>query len=145
MKNLCSNFITVAFARRSTVVASLFLLSGVYSIAQIRRTEAPDHMPSLAHGYSTAGLILEYERAICALDRGIRKQWTTREQYLSAFEKTNDYGTAGETLAAEKENVHRLLEAWLPTQNGIWDEHFPYYIIVQQRLAFLTNAVTFFS
>ena len=80
---------------------------------------------NLPHPISQLGLVLEYDRAIYTIQRGIALQWSDPELYLHAFDRISRTGTGGEQLPGEYDVVRRRLAAQLssfPHTSTVWDE-----------------------
>ena len=83
------------------------------------------------------GLILEYDRAISTLQRGIVLHWSDPELYLHAFDRMCRTGTGGEPLAGEYDVVRRLLAAQLSSflqTPAVWDQQPPVRVRQMQRV-----------
>jgi hypothetical protein len=87
---------------------------------------------------SPASLILEYDRAIFVLERGVKENWSIRDQYLAAFDNRRNTGTAGEAMMNAKEYVRAAIIANLPIHQ-IWDESFPLGVDVHRTIAEFTK------
>jgi hypothetical protein len=55
---------------------------------------------NLPHPISKPGLVLEYDRAITTLQRGIALNWSDPELYLRAFDRMRRVGTEGDRSLA---------------------------------------------
>jgi hypothetical protein len=80
---------------------------------------------NLPHPVSKPGLLLEYDRAITTLQRGIALNWSDPELYLLAFDRMSRAGTEGDPLVGEYDVVRRQLAAQLssfPQLPTVWDE-----------------------
>jgi hypothetical protein len=92
---------------------------------------------NLPHPISQPGLVLEYDRAIYTLQRGIALQWSDPELYLHAFDRMSRTGTGAEPLTGEYDIVRRLLAAQLssfPQTSTVWDEQPPVRVRQMQRV-----------
>jgi hypothetical protein len=97
--------------------------------AQVAFTGPPINKP---------GLVLEYDRAIYTLNRGIALHWTDPGRYLRAFDKMSRTGTSGEPLTDEYNTVRSLLAqhfAMFPETPRIWDEQPPEPFPGQRRIS----------
>ena len=103
---------------------------------------APQHSPIAADEPIRASLVLELDRAIRVLKLGQKEHWATRDQYLSAFEKTSDTDTAGRSVRDAKSYVECAISEHLPTY-GVWDEKWaerpPINVAVQRTIVELTK------
>ncbi len=68
-----------------------------------------------------ASLVLELDRAILILKRGLKENWGTRDQYLTAFEKTPGTDPTGRRVTNAKSYVECEIGEHLPTHE-VWDE-----------------------
>jgi hypothetical protein len=92
---------------------------------------------NLPHPISQPGLVLEYDRAIYTIQRGIALQWSDPELYLHAFDRMSRTGTGGETLTGEYDVVRRLLAARLSSFRqtpSVWHEQPPVRVRQMQRV-----------
>jgi hypothetical protein len=73
------------------------------------------------------GLVLEYDRAIFTLQRGIALNWETSDRYLEAFSHMRRTGTSGESLTVEYAMARALMQSEFSIipRKRIWDEQFP--------------------
>ena len=97
----------------------------------------PAQQVNLPHPISQPGLVLEYDRAIYLLQRGIAQQWSDAELYLHAFDRMSRTGTEGEPLTGEYDVVRRRLAAQLssfPHTSTVWDEQPPVRVRQMQRV-----------
>jgi hypothetical protein len=125
-RNRWSFEVTVMF-RDPLVGAVLFAIAAGSTPAQV----------NLPHTISQPGLILEYDRAISTLQRGIVLHWSDPELYLHAFDRMNRTGTGGEPLTGEYDVVRRLLAGQLssfPQTPTVWDEQPPVRVRQMQRV-----------
>lgn len=116
------------------IAAPVIVAAGIQTYSQDRSTGTIP--PPFTTKSSQARLVREYERAIYILNQGAREGWTTPGQYLAAFDKTNKWGTPEKVATPERAWVRGELETRLPPaplDHGIWDEHLPYYIEVQEK------------
>ena len=126
-RNRWSFEVTVMF-RDPLVGAVLFAIAAGSTPAQV----------NLPHMISQPGLILESDRAISTLQRGIVLHWSDPELYLHAFDRMSRTGTEGEALTGEYHVVRRLLAAQLsssfPQTPTVWDEQPPVRVRQMQRV-----------
>jgi hypothetical protein len=97
-------------------------------------------------GLSRSGLVLEYDRAIYALQRGIALHWVAPDLYLQAFDHMSRSGTADEQLTQEYEFVRRQLASELssePQSPAIWDEKPPASVRAAQQADTALNHLDF--
>lgn len=69
-------------------------------------------------------LVVELDRAIAVLERGLKGDWGTRDQYLVAFEKTPGTDPTGRPVMDAKRYVECAMSARLRVHQ-IWDERPP--------------------
>jgi len=102
----------------------------------------PRHSPIAAVEPTRASLVLELDRAILVLKLGLKEHWATRDQYLTAFEKTPGTDTAGRSVRDAKSYVECAISEHLPTY-GVWDEKWderpPINVAVQRTIVELTK------
>jgi hypothetical protein len=113
--------------RDPLVGAMLFAIAAGSAPAQV----------NLPHAISQPGLILEYDRAISTLQRGIVLQWSDPELYLQAFDRMARTGLEGEPLTGEYDVVRRLLAAQLSSfaqTPTVWDEQPPVRVRQMRRV-----------
>jgi hypothetical protein len=97
------------------VGAVLFLVGTGTACAQI----------NLPHPINKPALVLEYDRAIYSIKRGMALHWSDPQLFLQAFDRMSRIGTAGEQLDAEYKVVRELLgvQFWsAPKPRPVWDE-----------------------
>jgi len=82
--------------------------------------------------------VLELDRAILVLKRGVKEHWTTRDQYLTAFEKTPGTDLTGRTVTDAKSYVECAIGEHLRTHQ-VWDEGPPIEVEVQHAIDELTE------
>jgi len=102
----------------------------------------PRHSPIAAVEPTRASLVLELDRAILVLKRGLKEHWATRDQYLTAFEKTPGTDPAGQSVREAKSYVECAIGEHLPTHevwDEKWDEGPPINIAVQRTIVELTK------
>jgi hypothetical protein len=89
------------------------------------------------HTIRQPGLVLEYDRAISTLQRGIVLNWSDPQLYLHAFDRMSRTGTEGEPLTGEYDVVRRVLAAQLSSfaqASTVWDEQPPVRVRQMQRV-----------
>jgi hypothetical protein len=74
--------------------------------------------------------IHEYDRAIAVLQHGLKEEWTTREEYLVAFDKT--FGLGRETT------LRQTIEFGIHDHH-VWDEHMPIGVEVHRVISRLQS------
>lgn len=103
---------------------------------------APQHSPIAAVEPIRASLVLELDRAILVLKRGLKEHWATRDQYLTAFENTPGTDPAGRPVTDAKSYVECAIGEHLPTY-AVWDEKWdegpPINVAVQRTIVELTK------
>jgi hypothetical protein len=119
-----------------TVMLRYHLVGAVlFAIAAGSSTAAQVNLP---HPIREPGLVLEYDRAIYTIQRGLTLQWSYPELYLRAFDRMSRTGTEGEALTGEYHVVRRLLAAQLsssfPQTPTVWDEQPPVRVRQMQRV-----------
>ncbi|HEY2860002.1 MAG TPA: energy transducer TonB [Terracidiphilus sp.] len=109
-----------ATLRSSTALAELLVLSGSLSVCQ---STPPGLKTSLTAALkpSSASLVLELDRAILVLKRGLKENWETGDQYLAAFHKTPATDSAGQSVRDAKSYIECEIEARFRSRQ-IWDE-----------------------
>lgn len=78
-------------------------------------------------------LELELDRAIFVLKRGLKENWATRDQYLTAFVKTPDVDRAGRPVKYAKSYVVCAIGERL-RNHQVWDEGVPIEVEVQNAI-----------
>ncbi len=99
-------------------VAGLTLCQATTS--QVPKT-VPRPSPTATADPVRASLVLEWDRAIVVLKRGLKEHWATRDQYLTAFEKTPGTDPTGRRVTNAKSYVECEIGEHLPTHE-VWDE-----------------------
>ena len=112
------------------LLASLACQGQTLGIAE----EAPQSSPSSAVGLDPASLVLELNRAIIVLKRGLKENWGTRDQYLSAFQETPTIDSTGRPVTDAKEYVECAIGGHFRTHQ-VWDEGFPIEVEVRGTIA----------
>jgi len=102
----------------------------------------PQHSSIVAVEPIRASLVLELDRAILVLKRGLKEHWATRDQYLTAFEKTPGTDPTGRSVRDAKSYVECAIGEHLPTHevwDEKWDEGPPINVAVQRTIVELTK------
>jgi hypothetical protein len=89
--------------------------------------------PSTAVEPNSRSLVLELDRAILVLKRGLAENWRTRDEYLTAFEKTQSTDSTGRAVTDAKKYVECAIGAQLRTHE-IWDEGPPIEVEVDRAI-----------
>jgi len=125
----------------SFIVLPVGLLACEAGTSQAPET-VPQHSPTAAAEPTRASLVLELDRAILVLKRGLKEHWATRDQYLTAFEKTPDTDPAGRPVTDAKRYVECAIGEHLPSHE-VWDEKWgegtPLNVEVQRTIVELTE------
>src|SRR5450631_3459829 len=87
---------------------------------------------------SPTSLVLELDRAILVLKRGIKERWKTRDQYLAAFENTTNADSSTVSWAKAKKYVECAISARLRIHQ-VWDEGSPIGVEAQRAIIELTK------
>jgi len=98
----------------------------------------PQHRPTAAVEPIRASLVLELDRAIFVLKQGLKENWETRDQYLSAFDKTPNTDRTGRPVTDAKKYVECVMSAHLRTHQ-IWDEGPPIGVEAHRTIVELTK------
>jgi TonB family protein len=85
-----------------------------------------------------AALVLELDRAVLVLKRGIDEKWDSRERYLTAFEKTPNTDSTDHSIAKAKKYVECAIGARLRVHQ-VWDEGSPIGVEAYRTIAELTE------
>lgn len=93
----------------------------------------PRSSPTAAKEPNAGSLVLELDRAIVVLKRGLKEDWETRDQYLNAFEKTPSTDSKGRPVRYAKSYVKCAIGEHLRTRE-IWDEGSPIEVEVQRTI-----------
>ena len=132
--------------RPNVLLASFIVLPVGLLACQAGASQAPEtvpqHSPTAAAEPTRASLVLELDRAILVLKRGLKEHWATRDQYLIAFEKTPDTDPAGRPVTDAKRYVECAIGEHLPTHevwDEKWDEGTPINVGVQRTIAEFTT------
>jgi hypothetical protein len=96
-------------------------------------------------------LVLEYDRAIYTIQRGMALHWPDPQLFLQAFDRMSRTGTAGEALTEEYKVVRGLLGVQFSSpakERTPWDEQppapvrqLPQLQLVLQNLSFAREAL----
>ncbi len=87
----------------------------------LKGPETALHSQSASAEPSPSSLVLELDRAILVLKRGLKEGWATRDQYLTAFEKTPNTDPAGRPVTVAKQYVECEIGSHLRIHQ-VWDE-----------------------
>jgi TonB family protein len=90
----------------------------------------PQHSPTGAVDPVRASIVLELDRAILVLKRGLKENWATRDQYLTAFEKTPGTDQTGRPVTDAKSYVDCVISEHVRNPQ-VWDEGVPIEVEVQ--------------
>ena len=96
------------------------------------------HSPGAAVESTPISLALELDRAIPILKRGLKENWGTRDQYLTAFENTPSTDHTGRPVADAKKYVECAIGAHLRTHQ-LWDEGPPIEVEVHRTIVEFTK------
>jgi len=111
--------------RLNALLASFLILPASFLISQTGTIRVPEtvlqNLPSAAAELNPASLELELDRAIVVLNKGLKENWETRDQYLTAFEKSPSTDSASRLVTEAKKYVACAIGAHLRTHQ-IWDE-----------------------
>lgn len=102
----------------------------------------PQHSPNAAVEPSHASLVLERDRAIAVLRRGLKEHWATRDQYLDAFDQTPNTDPSGRRVTVAKRLVECEMGENLPAREAWdekWDEGHPINVAAQHTIDNLTE------
>jgi protein TonB len=131
----------VAMLRPIVLFANFIVLPAGLLASQVGTSQSPvggfQHSPAAAVAPAHASLVLEWDRAIAVLRRGLKEHWATRDQYLTAFEKTPRTDLAGRSVTDAKRYVECEIGEHLPTHevwNEKWDEGSPINVEVQRTI-----------
>jgi TonB family protein len=78
------------------------------------------------------------DRAILILKRGLKEDWETRDQYLTAFERTPTTDHTGRPVADAKKYVECAMGAHLRTHQ-LWDEGPPIEVEIHRTIVEFTK------
>jgi len=123
--------------RRNLLLANFIVLPASFLASQTGTFQGPGPVlhnpPGEAVEPNTTPFVLELDRAIFVLKRGLRENWATRDQYLSAFDKTPNTDRTGRPVTDAKQYVESAMSACLRTHQ-IWDEGPPIGVEVQRTI-----------
>jgi hypothetical protein len=126
----------------NALLASFLILPASFLSSQTGTIRVPETMlqnsPSAAAKLNPASLVLELDRAIVVLNKGLKENWETRDQYLTAFEKTPSTNSAGRLVMDAKKSVDCAIGAHLRTHQ-IWDEGLTIGVEVHQAIIEFTK------
>jgi TonB family protein len=114
----------VLMLRPNPLLAGFIFLPASFSACQARAFQGPEmgaQTSPRAIEKDRAPLVLELDRAIAVLKRGLKDNWQTRDQYLAAFEKTPGTDSTGRPMTDAKRYVECAIGARLRIHQ-IWDE-----------------------
>jgi protein TonB len=115
----------LAMLRPNLFFANFIVLPASLLAWQAGASQVPgsgsQHSSNTAVEPSHASLVLEWDRAIAVLRRGLKEHWATRDQYLDAFEKTPNTDPAGRRVTVAKRYVGCEMGEELPAHE-VWDE-----------------------
>jgi TonB family protein len=115
----------VALLRPNGLLANFIVLSAGLLFCQVTTPQVPGTVPrrspTAAVDAARASLDRELDRAIVVLKRGLKEHWATRDQYLTAFEKTSGTDSAGRSARDAESYVECKIGEHLPTHK-VWDE-----------------------
>ena len=127
--------------RPNVLLANLVLLPASLLACQAW-TSGPgsvlQHLPGAAVASTPISLELELDRAILILKRGLKENWGTRDQYLTAFESTPVTDHTGRPVADAKKYVECAIGAHLRTHQ-LWDEGPPIEVEVHRTIVEFTK------
>ena len=108
----------------NALLAGFIFLPGSFVACQAGAFQSPEvgaqTSPSVVEP-TGASIVLELDRAIAVLKRGLRDDWGTRDQYLAAFEGTPRTDQTGRPVTDAKRFVECAMSARLRIHQ-IWDE-----------------------
>ena len=111
--------------RPNALLVSLLILPASFLSSQTGTIRVPEtilqNSPSTAAELNPTSLVQELDLAIIVLSKGLKKNWETRDQYLTAFEKTSSTNSASRLMTDAKKYVECAIGAHLRAHQ-IWDE-----------------------
>jgi len=132
--------------RPKVLLANFIVLPASLLACQVGTSQDPETVPQhssiVAVEPIRASLVLELDRAILVLKRGLKEHWATRDQYLTAFEKTPGTDPTGRSVRDAKSYVECAIGEHLPTHevwDEKWDEGPPINVAVQRTILDLTK------
>lgn len=131
--------------RPNLLLANLVVLPASFLACQAGIFQGPgtvlQHSTGAAAESTPNSLALELDRAILILKRGLRENWGTRDQYLTAFERTSGTDNTGRPVADAKKYVECAIRAHLRTHQ-MWDEGPPIEVEVHRTIVEFTKGRT---
>jgi TonB family protein len=94
----------------------------------------PQSLQASSVGLNPASLILELNRAVVVFKQGLKENWRTRDQYLSAFEKTPVVDSRGRSVTDAKDYVACAIDGHFRTHQ-LWDEGLPIEVEVHRTIS----------
>ena len=126
--------VEVSMLRPNAVLASFIFLPASFVACQAGAFQGPEvgaqTSPSAVEP-NRESLVVELDRAIAVLKRGLKDDWETRDQYLAAFERTPGTDPTGRPVTDAKRYVECAMNAHLRIHQ-IWDEGPPIEVEVQR-------------
>jgi hypothetical protein len=126
-----------AVLRGNALLANLVFLPASFFACQAGTFRDPGMVlqcsPGTAVEPNSASLVLELDRAVLVLKRGLKENWRTRDEYLTAFEKTPSTDLTGRAVTDAKNYVACTIGAQLRTHQ-IWDEGPPIEVEVDRAI-----------
>jgi TonB family protein len=131
-----------AMLRLNVLLANFVVLSASLLSCQVVTSQGPETAPQVfallgSVEPTRVSLLLELDRAILVLKQGLKEHWPTRDQYLTAFEKTPDKDPNGRSVTDAKSYVERAIGV-LPPNHEVWDENWnegpPIKVAVQRAI-----------
>jgi len=128
--------------RPNVLLANFILLPAGLLACQLGTSQcpevAPQHSPTATVDPIRASLELELDRAILVLKRGLKEHWATRDQFLTAFEKTPGRDPTGRPVTDAKSYAGCAIGEHLRAHQ-VWDEGPPIEVEVQRAIDELTE------
>ena len=125
--------------RRKVLLGKFSLIPAAFLACQAAAVQNPktvaQHSPVELR---RASLMLELDRAILVLKRGIKENWATRDHYLIAFERTASTDPMGLPVTGAKRQVECAIGAQLRIHQP-WDEGAPIEVEVESAIADFTK------
>lgn len=123
--------------RRSMILANFVVLPASFLTSQagafLGSETVLQDSPSAAVEFNPTSLMLELDRAILILKRGLKENWGSRAQYLTAFERTPSTDRTGRPVTDAKKYVECAIGAHLRTHQ-LWDEGTPIEVEVHRTI-----------
>ncbi len=117
--------------RSNALLVGLIVLSASFFACHAGTIQGPAEI-------SPGSLALELDRAILILNRGLKNNWRTRDQYLTAFEKTPNTDPAGRSVTDAKRYIECEIGANLRVHQT-WDEGPPVEVEVRRTIVEFTR------